>query len=672
MCFKFLKKTQIQRNFWGPLQIRLFIVFFAFLVSLSSFPPILQAQVPSGSDAEAPVATVQAVQGEIEILRGDGVRRVKGQPGVEVFLGDRVETKAQGTAKIQFVDRSVLSVGKNTTVKITKYLYDAAGKDRSGILQLIMGEIRLKVEPHLNWNPFRPFQYQIQAGSLVAGVRGTDFVVRVFSNGLSEIYCLEGMLALKGKDGVGDVITLNARNFSRIPLGGWPAQPLKYETKKVYEILTEMGEDTTVGFLAQAKPKGPKKQAAPGDVITQGEWAKMLSETLGLTTVNDIGLDESHYVQLLTGGKSRTLEAEGRESQSNYLAKEDSTDASGGSFMEAKSLSGTLRTSTVVPRAGKYPLKVRARGTLLISLGNQTVVMETPPGQEMQWKNLGEFDFQAGENVVNVVVSRGSAIDVFQIDARCANPIQPKGGWNMDDPLKFAEKAETMVKAMEQEGGLPVDGSYTKILRAENVRSVKGDFQRIEAKVTRGQGQADTTTQAIQSNTGTSIVSWTLNLPTEGVYSFAVQAAGNAPFQWNVDGCNIGKNIPEFEDLNALWEEVASRSLPKGEHTLDILVPAGGILEAVRIVKRSSKASDYLALLQSLGFEEGMANETVTASAGQDNLENEFFRNMIEGIGDITDVPAAPEEVADPGVAFLPDEDFPFGSPVSPVIPGLF
>src|SRR5262249_37179598 len=156
----------------------------------------------------------------------------------------------------------------------------------------------------------------------------------------------------------------------------------------------------------------------------------------------------------------------------------------------------------------------------------------------------------------------------FQIDSRCADPVAPAAGWSGDSPLTYGEKAETMVKAMGQQGNLPVDPTYMQILRAENGGGAKGDYQKINSN--RKDDQAELATRhAIRAGARSATASWNINLTSDGVYSFASQNAGSAPFLWSIDGCDIAKHVPQYPDLTLVWEDVATRSLTKGNHVLE-------------------------------------------------------------------------------------------------------
>ena len=614
------------------------------------------------------VGTLVSFSGGVKVLRADGLTRENATKSMALYEGDRIETEGNGNGKIEFIDQSQLAIGQSTTLKITKYLFNPQTKTRGSLLHLIIGQVRVQVKPYIQWGVG---QYQIQTGSAVAGVRGTDFLVRVLTNGVSEFYLMSGSLELRGTEGGRRSISLASDQYSRVPLGGDPAVPMRYDARELSNLLKDMKEKVPpeVTQLEKSQP-GPKKSPGAGKPINQSEWAKMLSEKLGLASgAVQEGLDSSSYIALLVGEESKVIEAEDGSNQHKYLSKEegDRKDISGGGFLEAKNLSGTLRISYFVSRTGKYPLRVKSKGTLLISLGNQTLVVESPPDQkEMEWKSVGQFQFQTGENLLTIVVSRGSAIDALQVDSRCSDPIMPTGGWKPDNRLRFKDKAETMVQAMDQEGNLPVDPSFIQVIRAANFKAAKGDYKVIE--IDRRKQNKRLNPKAVQAGAQAADLNFRINVPTDGIFTFSVQTAGSAKFSYSVDGCSIGRELPQFSEPNPVWQEINSRTLKQGVHVLEVTVPAGGLIEALRVIKRKGTPQDHLNLLKSLGFKEGGMEDVVTVQDAMDNLNNDLFRPPEKPEEEIL---AMPEETTDTPVVFLPDQEFPFSSPASPTLPGF-
>src|SRR5262249_10645163 len=119
------------------------------------------------------VGTVAGLEGSAEIGRGG--TWTAAAIGGPVQNGDELRTGTPGKLRIVFQDDSVLTLSNDSHVTVDKQLFDpSAGKIQS-LMRLIRGKVSAVVSeyyqrPHAN--------YQIQTGTAVAGVRGTEFAVK--------------------------------------------------------------------------------------------------------------------------------------------------------------------------------------------------------------------------------------------------------------------------------------------------------------------------------------------------------------------------------------------------------------------------------------------------------------------------------------------------------------
>src|SRR5947207_3072875 len=125
--------------------------------------------LPSLASAQV-IGRFASVQGDVSVERGGAVPAAV---GMELALGERVRTGGDGRAKILFEDGTVLNLGEETRLKLTKFLYSPTG-DRVGVLELLRGAIRTWVT-RLRSTKSR---FEIQTPTAVAGVRGTHYAVR--------------------------------------------------------------------------------------------------------------------------------------------------------------------------------------------------------------------------------------------------------------------------------------------------------------------------------------------------------------------------------------------------------------------------------------------------------------------------------------------------------------
>src|SRR5258705_1094439 len=69
------------------------------------------------------VGRFASVQGGATVTRGDG-SKAAARVGADIKLGDIIQTSVNGRAKLLFADGSVLNIGDDSRLRVTKFLYD--------------------------------------------------------------------------------------------------------------------------------------------------------------------------------------------------------------------------------------------------------------------------------------------------------------------------------------------------------------------------------------------------------------------------------------------------------------------------------------------------------------------------------------------------------------------
>src|SRR5216117_3140672 len=91
-----------------------------------------------------------------------------------VYFKDVIETQADSRAKALFDDDSILTVGENSRVEVSAYIYDPANNQRSSVLRLIQGKARALVGKLFAGLGSK---FEVHTPTAVAAARGTYFVV---------------------------------------------------------------------------------------------------------------------------------------------------------------------------------------------------------------------------------------------------------------------------------------------------------------------------------------------------------------------------------------------------------------------------------------------------------------------------------------------------------------
>jgi hypothetical protein len=120
------------------------------------------------------IGQVKTVSGQAFILR-DGARSAA-QLGDALYEKDTIETGADGSIGVTFVDDTVFSAGPNSEVALDEYRFDSSNfkggmlaNMRRGTLSVVSGDIPRST----------PGAMKIRTPTAILGVRGTTFAVQV-------------------------------------------------------------------------------------------------------------------------------------------------------------------------------------------------------------------------------------------------------------------------------------------------------------------------------------------------------------------------------------------------------------------------------------------------------------------------------------------------------------
>lgn len=165
----------MRRNF-----ILLFIIFLFLLFSL--FPLYSQSKA---------YAVITSLKGNVFVKGEKNEIFIPAKLNMILYEGDRLWVRENSFAILTFSDRSILRIFPNSQVDIVKLLKDK-GKE-SSIFRLLIGKLWITVERMLNIGE----RIEIQTSMVVAGIRGTSWVVEVKEDGRTIISILEGIVSIK-------------------------------------------------------------------------------------------------------------------------------------------------------------------------------------------------------------------------------------------------------------------------------------------------------------------------------------------------------------------------------------------------------------------------------------------------------------------------------------------
>ena len=107
-----------------------------------------------------------------------------------VFMNDRIKTKGDAEASFTFDDKSSLTIGENSNVRIKKHIYDPEKDLRQTVVNVTEGAVRFVVTK----GKAKGSSFKVVTPTAVAGVRGTEFVVAVDKAGNTSFIGISGSI----------------------------------------------------------------------------------------------------------------------------------------------------------------------------------------------------------------------------------------------------------------------------------------------------------------------------------------------------------------------------------------------------------------------------------------------------------------------------------------------
>jgi ferric-dicitrate binding protein FerR (iron transport regulator) len=169
-----------------------------------------------------------------------------------VFWQESIETGADSSARLTFLDDTVLSTGPGSQVKLDAFVYAGAAGTQKLVVSLSKGVMRF-VSGKMDSDA-----YEVRTPGAIIGVRGTTFVVRVDRNRRTEILVERGRVRVRDADGGGEV-TCDENQATFVAPPGKSEPPS--EPGEPSPDLTQTGLELTV---IQAINDIPAKAAPPG------------------------------------------------------------------------------------------------------------------------------------------------------------------------------------------------------------------------------------------------------------------------------------------------------------------------------------------------------------------------------------------------------------------------
>jgi hypothetical protein len=123
---------------------------------------------------DTPVASIKTVRGTSSIIHNKAP--VAAEKGTRLFQGDILRTGSDGSMAVVFRDDTLLSLGPNSEVAITEFLFSPAEGKLSFITKLLRGTAACMTGIIGKLSP-QSVRFETPVANI--GIRGTKFAVRV-------------------------------------------------------------------------------------------------------------------------------------------------------------------------------------------------------------------------------------------------------------------------------------------------------------------------------------------------------------------------------------------------------------------------------------------------------------------------------------------------------------
>jgi hypothetical protein len=335
--------------------------------------------------------------------------------------------------------------------------------------------------------------------------------------------------------------------------------------------------------------------------VTHPLWARMLLRSLDMTDAVRASTQASQVFAALAWRDSLSYPAD------RYLRAEGAVvrEEGGRAVLTAAAGPAEVSYAVAVAQPGDYQLRARLAGQpgtpataeVLPMAGGKAVKSFTlAPAAEVSWVYAGSAHLDPGAYAADFLLPLGCSLTQVEIAPPCVNSIEPPGGWKPSAVTTSADLAVTALKAIDAEHELPP--AATPIEITGNQLQVEAPPQAVEARA-KATGLDAMTLRAGRSGLRAVVA---FELPEAGLYTVSGFVSPGAGQRWLADGCRKAVVCP---GQATGWRPILSQTFAAGRHTLVLTLGDGATMERVRIERKKSEPSDYVAVLRRLGFDPG-------------------------------------------------------------------
>jgi hypothetical protein len=206
--------------------------------------------------------------------------------------GSIIRTGKNGLCEITVPDGSTIKISPRTVFQIEEFTFDPEMEKKKGRFNLIFGRVRAKVSKLVTTDS----EFQIKAGTALAGVRGTTFGV-LFDGKTAQVVVFEGSINLNSATGAFETLTISEGQAGTVLSDGLAGPIIEIPDELVEEWeqeLQKFPEETEEIVGETAKAEKPKKVAKK--VKKAGKGIGLFGENFTMTgTLGSLAVDNVFY-----------------------------------------------------------------------------------------------------------------------------------------------------------------------------------------------------------------------------------------------------------------------------------------------------------------------------------------------------------------------------------------
>jgi hypothetical protein len=336
--------------------------------------------------------------------------------------------------------------------------------------------------------------------------------------------------------------------------------------------------------------------------VTHPLWARMLLRSLDMTDAVKASSQASQVFAALAPRDSlmypadRFLSAEGAQ-----VSGEGST-----AVLQAGTSPAEISFAIPVAQPGDYHLRARISGAggapatadvRPIAGGEPLKSFTLVPAAETGWVSAGSTHLDPGAYAAQFLLPPGATLSQIEVAPPCVNAIEPLNGWQATGITSSDDLAITALKAIDIEHELPPAATPIELT---------GEVFQVEAPATAVEERAKAAgleAMKLEGGEGGLRAVVSFDVPEAGLYSMSAFVAPGGGQRFLVDGCRKAVVCPS--DSSTGWRPIMSQTLAAGRHTLVLSLANGASFERLKLEKKKSAASDYVATMRRLGFDPG-------------------------------------------------------------------